>query len=62
MSFKRNGHKRDPKLVLGGIFMVFIGLILIGFAAFGTWAKLWYGIGAIIIFLGVISFKNANEM
>ena len=62
MSFKRNGHKRDPKLVLGGIFMTFIGLILIAFEVFGTWPKIWLGIGAIIIFLGLISFKNANEM
>lgn len=62
MSFRRNGRKRDPKYVLGSLFMVGVGAICLTMTIASDWARLWDVIGIIIIFFGVLMFKNANEL
>lgn len=65
MSFKNNGHQRDPRFVAGGIGMIFVAVILflLAFSDPNAGLSSWKGITAIIIlFLGVLMVKNANEM
>ena len=62
MSFRNNGRKRDVKYIIGAIFMFIIGLILVAFAILDghlSWRTIT---AAIVIFLSVIMFKNANEL
>lgn len=63
MSFKNNGHKRDARFLAGGIGMLFVGAILLLMAFADAGLSSWKGITSIIIlFLGVLMVKNANEM
>ena len=62
MSFRNNGHKRDIRLLAGGLGMLFVAVILfiMAFSDKGIWS--WQGITAtIILLLGIIMLKNANE-
>lgn len=62
MSFRNNGHKRDIRLLAGGLGMLFVAVILfiMAFSDKGIWS--WQGITAIVIlFLGLLMLKNANE-
>lgn len=62
MSFRNNGRKRDPKFLLSSIFLFCIGLLCLLFSASTTFKSSWnVPIGIIILFLGIIMFKNANE-
>lgn len=62
MSFKNNGHKRDPRYLASSIFMLVVGILCL-FSSAGIVFKSSWGlpVGAIITFLGIIMFKNANE-
>lgn len=63
MSFKNNGYKRDPRFIAGGIGMLFVGVILMLLAFADAGPSSWKGITSVIIlFLGVLMIKNANEM
>ncbi len=62
MSFRNNGQKRNPKYILSSVFMLFIGIIVIILAQTSDWGFHWNVIGAILIFLAAIMFKNANEL
>ena len=62
MSFRNNGRKRNPKYVLSALFMLLVGIIVIILAQTSAWGFHWNVIGAIVIFLGIIMFKNANEL
>ena len=63
MSFKNNGHKRDPRMIAGGIGMIFVAVILLMMAFGGAGLSSWETVtGLIILFLGLIMVKNANEM
>lgn len=62
MSFRNNGHKRDIRFLAGGLGMLFVAVILfiMAFSDKGIWS--WQGITAIVIlFLGLLMLKNANE-
>ena len=62
MSFRNNGHKRDIRFLAGGLGMLFVAVILfiIALSDKGIWS--WQGIAAIVIlFLGLLMLKNANE-
>lgn len=61
MSFRNNGRKRDPKYLISSIFMVIIGIICILFSASSFKSSWNLPVGAIVLFLGIIMFKNANE-
>ena len=62
MSFRNNGRKRDPKFLLSGLFMIIIGALCVGAAAASHFSTTWSVIvGLVIIFLGILMFKNANE-
>ena len=62
MSFRNNGQKRNPKYTLSSVFMLFVGIIVIILAQTSDWGFHWNVIGAILIFLAAIMFKNANEL
>lgn len=62
MSFRRNGRKRNPKYILSAIFMVIVGAVCLSMTMVSDWARYWDVIGIIVIFLGVLMFKNANEL
>ncbi|MGX8684205.1 MAG: hypothetical protein ACSW78_02905 [Lachnospiraceae bacterium] len=63
MSFKNNGHKRDPRYVFSALFLIFVGisclLLAVGSHFSTTWSVI---VGIVMLFLGVIMFKNSNEM
>jgi hypothetical protein len=42
--------------------MLLIGIVVIILAQTSNWGFHWNVIGAIVIFLSVIMFKNANEL
>ena len=63
MSFRNNGRRRDPKYVFGAVFMIVIGILCILLAAASHFSTTWSVIvGAVITFLGILMFKNANEL
>ncbi len=62
MSFRNNGRKRNPRYILSAVFMLLIGIIVIVLAQTSDWGFHWNVIGAVVIFLAVIMFKNANEL
>ena len=49
MSFRNNGHKRDIRLLAGGLGMLFVAVILfiLAISDKGIWS--WQGITAIVI-------------
>ncbi|MBR0127396.1 MAG: hypothetical protein IJL99_03960 [Firmicutes bacterium] len=62
MSFRNNGHKRDPKYLVSSIFMLIIGLLCLYWAAESHFSTTWsLVVGAIVTFLAILMFKNANE-
>jgi len=62
MSFRNNGRKRDPKYLLSSIFMIVVGIICLIFSASTTFKSSWnIPVGVIVLFLGIIMLKNANE-
>lgn len=62
MSFRNNGHRRDPRFLAGGAGMLFVGITLI-MALSDVGMSSWQGVTSIVIlFLGVLMLKNANEM
>ena len=63
MSFRNNGRKREPKYVFGAIFMIVIGLLCLFLAAQSHFSTTWSMIvGIVVTFLGILMFKNANEL
>ncbi|MDO4834565.1 MAG: hypothetical protein Q4A40_05980 [Bacillota bacterium] len=63
MSFRNNGHRRDPRFLAGGAGMLFVGIILLIMALSDVGMSSWQGVTSIVIlFLGVLMLKNANEM
>ena len=63
MSFRNNGRRREPKYVFGAIFMVVIGLLCLLLAAQSHFSTTWSMIvGVVVTFLGILMFKNANEL
>ena len=62
MSFRNNGRKRNLRYIQSALFMLLIGIVVIILAQTSNWGFHWNVIGAIVIFLSVIMFKNANEL
>ena len=63
MSFRNNGRRREPKYVFGAIFMIVIGLLCLFLAAQSHFSTTWSMIvGIVITFLGILMFKNSNEL
>ena len=62
MSFKNNGHKREPKYVFGSIFMIIVGGLCLAMTMASDWARIWDVVGIIVMLLGILMFKNANEL
>lgn len=63
MSFRNNGRRRDPKYLFGSIFMIIVGLLCLFTAASTHFSTTWSLIvGVVITFLGLLMFKNANEL
>ncbi|MDD4201117.1 MAG: hypothetical protein PHS19_07015 [Eubacteriales bacterium] len=63
MSFKNNGHKRDPRFLAGALGMLFVAALLFYLAFTGSGLSSWEGItGIIILLLSILMIKNANEM
>lgn len=63
MSFRNNGRKRDPKYLFGSIFMIVVGILSLSMAAASHFSTTWSVIvGLIITLLGILMFKNANEL
>ncbi len=62
MSFRNNGRKRNPRYILSSLFMLLVGIVVIVLAQTSDWGFHWNVIGGIVIFLGIIMFKNANEL
>jgi hypothetical protein len=42
--------------------MLLVGIVVIVLAQTSDWGFHWNVIGGIVIFLGIIMFKNANEL
>ena len=63
MSFRNNGYKRKPKYIFSSVFMIVVGIICIMISAQSHFSTTWSIIvGAVMIFLGILMFKNANEL
>ena len=62
MSFKSNGHKRDPKYILSSIFMVCVGGLCLAMTMASDWSRIWDVVSIIVMLLGILMFKNANEL
>ena len=63
MSFRNNGRKRNPKYIFSSIFLFVVGIICVLIAAQSHFSTTWSVIvGLVMIFLGVLMLKNANEL
>ena len=63
MSFRNNGHKRNPKYIFSAIFLFIVGILCLMMSASSHFSTTWSVIvGLVMLFLGVIMFKNANEL
>ena len=63
MSFRNNGRKRDPKYIFSSVFLIVVGLISLSIAAQSHFSTTWSVIvGLITVFLGILMFKNSNEL
>ena len=63
MSFRNNGHKREPKYVFSAVFLFVVGISCLFLAATSHFSTNWsVVVGIIMLFLGIIMFKNSNEM
>ena len=63
MSFRNNGRKRSPRYIFSALFLVVVGLICIAISAQSHFSTTWSIIvGLVMIFLGILMFKNANEI
>ena len=63
MSFRNNGRKRNPKYIFSALFLVIVGVICLMISAQSHFSTTWSIIvGLVMIFLGVLMFKNANEL
>lgn len=62
MSFRNNGRRRDPKFIFSAVFLIVVGVICVMIAAQSHFSTTWSIIvGLVMIFLGILMFKNANE-
>ncbi len=62
MSFRNNGRRRDPKYIFSALFLIVVGIICVMIAAQSHFSTTWSIIvGLVMIFLGILMFKNANE-
>lgn len=63
MSFRNNGRKRSPKYIFSALFLAVVGILCLLLAAQSHFSTTWSVIvGLVMIFLGVLMFKNANEL
>lgn len=62
MSFRNNGRKRDPKYILSSVFMIVVGALCLAMTMASDWSRVWDVVGIVVMFLGIIMFKNANEL
>ncbi len=62
MSFRGNGRKRNPRYILSAAFLVFAGIIALIMTHTANLKAYWDSVGIVVIFLGILMFKNANEL
>ena len=63
MSFRNNGHKRNPRYIFSAVFLLIVGISCLLLSATSNLKPSWgVLVGVVMLFLGVIMFKNSNEM
>jgi|GEM_PF-2493397 hypothetical protein len=63
MSFRNNGHKREPKYIFSAAFLIIVGILSLLLASSSRLSTFWgVVVGIVMLFLGIIMFKNSNEM
>ena len=63
MSFRNNGHKRDPKKIFSAAFLIIVGILCLIVGPTSHFSNtMSIAVGVAMLFLGIIMFKNSNEM